>query len=195
MINDKFYKAMIRFLNGFSKLFLWIAIGFAVILMVVLNGMAFYNVGHALLDFNNAETFLPEILHAFEYFFVSPIALIILFSCKDYLLDIFPKADGDDKELTGRTVDSLLAEKVFISSIIGVTSTFILSKLIALFNSNGGIENNKLYLLLIAICFLILEVLFFRDISSHRKEQHKTQEKDAPSPLDAQNESSVKEKV
>jgi hypothetical protein len=158
-------KKLIESFNAASKFALWIVIFFALVIMGTLVVLAFIKICQALFLYNDPLTFLPALLHGFEYLFAAPIPLIILFSFVDYLFRVFPKIDVT---VAGSTMDSLLAEKVFVSSIIGVTSTFIIAKLIELYNQKAAIQPSQNNLILLALLFLAIEITFFMIISKHR---------------------------
>ena len=107
---------------------------------------------------------LKGIFGTCEFFFISPIPLLIVATFKKLFTKIYPRdfkvSDIEKKALISENT----AKKTFISSLLGVTSTFILSQFIILLQDSKG---NILMLFLVLIFQLIL-VYLYKVVSDHQ---------------------------
>jgi len=178
--------------NGFL-LILWLSI---VLIIVPLIGFGAWELGSAMVeyirgDLNDTNILLVKLLHALEFFFISPIPTLILFSFRHYVLSIFPilnnnQNENNDEESLKQTegkpriksharitqkikkineISPEMAERAFISSLIGITSTFFLGKLIDAFKCPDEFSVNGFYLFSLLIIFLAVQIFFYRVLS------------------------------
>ena len=95
--------------------------------------------------FLNEFKFINKVLHALEILFIAPIPILIVYSFRKYILSVAPLDPEDVDEsasLILRIITAEVAKKAFITSLIGITSTFILSRLFAVLTPKAAVEEN-----------------------------------------------------
>ena len=128
---------------------------------------------------HNFQVFIRGILGSFEIFFLSPIALLIISSFKRIIIKMYPLEVKVHPTEALDMISEIDTKKTFISSLIGVTSTFILGQLIECFGGQNGhsrefTASKDFYMVLgVAILFLVIQVGLYYILSSHAKHEHK----------------------
>jgi len=169
-------KNVFIFVEGLTKILHWLIQLIAILSMIILSFAGIYKLFIAFYQFSNIYEFLKELLHSLEILFIAPIPILITYSFKKYVLALFNSSipDFDTKfNMFSKTINSYEAEKAFITSIIGITSTFILGLFIELLavNSNNGVNtelsvsHDFILILSLAFVFLVLQILLYRFIS------------------------------
>ncbi|MFC0514624.1 hypothetical protein ACFFGT_10445 [Mucilaginibacter angelicae] len=180
----------IVFKNGFT-----IVLYLMILLAIPILGVGFFGILFAVIHYFQGEgdqnKLLFESLHFLEFFFIAPLPALIFFSFKDYIRSIFfnlERAEEAEKE-NEETTDSLkdheerrskailnsinpeVAEKALVSSLTGVTSSFILSKLVESFGKDFLMDGPKIVTFAICFAFLTAQILYLKMLSTH--ESHK----------------------
>lgn len=128
------------------------------------------------------EAFTTNILSAFELFFLSPIPLLIIASFKGVIIKMYPNNVKVHPTIASDMIKEMDAKKTFISSLIGVTSTFILGQFIESLTASGDKNGNSItssfnatrdyfVLIVLAIVFLVILIVLYYILTSHREEK------------------------
>ena len=116
--------------------------------------------------------------NSFEIFFLAPIPILIIASFKRIIVKMFPLNIKMHPFETKDMISEEIAKKTFISSLIGVTSTFLLGKFIEIISlvpeessySNFTLSYDYVYLLILALVFLLLQIFLYLILSKSHKE-------------------------
>jgi uncharacterized membrane protein YqhA len=128
--------------------------------------MSFYK----FLNGHDAVGLLTDLLHSFEFFFLAPLPLMVVYSFRDYILTVFPLENGSKTaEIEKSAITPEVAERAFIGSLIGASSTFLLSKIIDLLQEACISDQKQLLLLSVLIIFILLQIFFYHTVSKHIK--------------------------
>mgnify|MGYP006870824391 CR=1 FL=1 len=115
---------------------------------------------------HSAGEFVKNTLTSFELLFVAPIPILIVFAFKTIMVKIFP-TQFDETEFDPKNLLRLdLAKKTFISSIIGILSTFILS----IFLQNNNFDEYEVKKVLLFLGFLIILIIYYKILSAHAED-------------------------
>jgi len=180
VFKTKFGQFVYRSIEGLTKLFQWLIQSVAIISMVVLFSIGFLKLWVSVYRYKEIYLFLRDILHSLEILFIAPIPVLIVFSFKKYLMSIF---NTEILNLTkvDKIITTIEAKKAFITSLIGITSTFILGIFIDHLSGNNKeniylfLSNDYLIILTLAILFLIIQIILFYIISKYNEEKENTE--------------------
>lgn len=114
-------------------------------------------------DAFNPEILIKKCLTSFELLFIAPIPILVVFAFKTIIGKTYPDIFNKAEEVPENTLQLVLAKKTFISSIIGVLSTFILG----MFIKDGNVELEKTILFLV---FLFILIIYYKFLSDHPKD-------------------------
>lgn len=169
-----------------TKLFQWLIQIVAIIAMIALCMAGFVKLWHSFSLFSDTYLFLQEVLHSLEILFISPLPILIIYSYKPYILELFPS--NTSMSFKGEFISQSSAEIAFVSSLIGITSTFVIGKLIELLNYTKpdintqeftpALSNCEIFITIgLALIFLIIQIFLFRFLS-HKKRSNSPPFKD-----------------
>lgn len=179
------------FIEGIVKLLFYIIQLIAIFSMIVLCGKGFTYLFMSIWNFTDVYGFLKDILHALEILFIAPIPVLITFSFQNYIFAIFPNDENTDesKNLNLSKFHSIInpqeSKQAFITSLIGITSTYLLGLFIELLtikvpmdpkipegsyhieiNEKLIVSNDLILILIFISIFLVIQILLFKLISS-----------------------------
>ena len=125
--------------------------------------------GHERFDF---ELLIRNFLTAFEIFFLAPLPILIVASVKPLIFRLYPQtAKATVLSRFGDMITEIDAKKTFISSLIGVTSTFFLGQLIDRLTMQRVTAQLSLTEFLLVgvfvILFLVMQITLYSIIASH----------------------------
>ena len=169
-------KNIYTFVDGFTKILHWVIQLSAILAMIALSFSGIYKLIMAFMFFNDIYVFLKEILHSLEILFIAPIPILITFSYKKYVLALFNPSQSESVSNSKKfeeVINPFEAEKAFITSIIGITSTFILGLFFELLsiqskteaNINLSVSCDFILIFGLAFVFLIIQIFLYRFIS------------------------------
>lgn len=131
--------------------------------------------GHVKYDF---QDFIKGLLSSFEIFFLSPIPLLIIASFKRIIIKMYPIDVKVHPVITKDMISEIDAKKTFISSLIGVTATFILGQFIETTNIDSNqpvskivISNGFFLFLILTIVFLVILIFLYYILSKTHEEK------------------------
>jgi len=131
------------------------------------------------------DQLIKDLLSSFEILFLAPIPLLIIASFKRIIIKMYPIDVKIHPTIKKDMISELDAKKTFISSLIGVTATFILGQFIELFTENrlnsSDINQKSLiqsdyfyilfYILILMIIFLLIQIFLYSILSKIPKEK------------------------
>lgn len=117
------------------------------------------------------------ILSTCELFFISPILILIVASFKKFISKIYPLEIKMHPNEVKCLISENLAKKTFISSLIGITSTFLLGQFISIFSQFKSIDtiNNFEFslgfisILILSLLFLLILIFLYKFVSNHKE--------------------------
>lgn len=115
---------------------------------------------------------IKDLLASFELFFMAPIPFLIIFSHKHNIDVVFYDIIPNQRKVF---LDETSAKKGFISSIIGIISTFTLGVFFEFFSKENNKRNelfeNHFWYCFIMICmlfiFLTILIFYYKHLSNH----------------------------
>jgi len=156
----------------------------AIILMCALFAIGFIDISLSFMQFRHPYSFLRELLHSLEILFIAPIPVLIVFSFRKLIILSFPPKIVEDAKPEGQNiieklfdthVNEDIAKKAFISSIIGVMSTYLLGIFIKLLTPNEEQVSSMLHvshdfinILAFYLLFILAMILLYFMISNHK---------------------------
>lgn len=171
-------KRVFVFVESYTKIIHLLIQLLAILAMIALSFAGLYKLVVAFAFFGNIYDFLKELLHSLEILFIAPIPILIIYSYKKYVLALFNSngsSDDSSYNIFEKIFNSNEAEKAFITSIIGITSTFILGLFIELLSvkNDGGnsinvellVSNDFILTIVLAFVFLIIQLILFKLIT------------------------------
>lgn len=120
--------------------------------------------------------FVKGLLSSLEIFFLAPIVLLIISSFKRIIIKMYPLNVKIHPTESLDMINEMDAKKTFISSLIGVTSTFILGQLIESLTTGSAAKEFQAskdfyFILLLSIAFLIIQIVLYSILSSHHSDE------------------------
>jgi len=168
------------FLGALAKIPQIIIQSVSLLAMAIFSVAGLYKLFLSFYNFPNIYLFLKEILHSLEILFIAPIPVLIIFSFRKYITMAFPpnvtKTEESAFTFIEKAIDAIEAKKAFITSIIGITSTFLLGLFLDLLSKNNSeagnvddgqqyfsieISNSFIFLIVCLLVFLIIQIILF----------------------------------